>query len=94
MLVRKKVLRAALVVCALPCAGPAHALASGREESILMDDNQLIYATPDHMASTLREIKALGVDRVKVTVVWSLIAPDASSRRKPNFNATNPAAYP
>ena len=59
-----------------------------------MDDNQLIYATPDHMASTLREIKALGVDRVKVTVVWSLIAPDASSRRKPNFDATNPAAYP
>lgn len=59
-----------------------------------MDDNQLIYATPDHMASTLREIKALGVDRVKVTVVWSLIAPDASSHKKPNFNATNPAAYP
>ncbi len=59
-----------------------------------MDDNQLIYASPQHMASTLREIKALGVDRVKVTVVWSLIAPDASSQHKPKFDPTDPAAYP
>jgi hypothetical protein len=94
MLVRQTVLRAALAACALLCAWPAHSLASNREESILMDDNQLIYASPQHMASTLKEIKALGVDRVKVTVVWSLIAPDSSSRHKPNFDATNPAAYP
>ena len=31
---------------------------------------------------------------MKVSVVWSLVAPDASSTRKPTFDATNPEAYP
>src|SRR5262249_38432991 len=42
----------------------------------------------------LREIKDLGVDRIKVSIVWSLIAPNATSRSKPQFDATNPSAYP
>jgi hypothetical protein len=94
MCVRQGILRAALLACLLVCACPAGALANKHEESILMDDDQLIYATPAHMARTLREIKALGVDRVKVTVVWSLVAPRASARRKPKFDAANPASYP
>jgi hypothetical protein len=76
------------------CWLPAHALASHTEESNLTDDNQLIYATPDHMAQTLRQLKDLGVDRVKVSVVWSLVVPDPKSDRAPTFDATNPAAYP
>jgi hypothetical protein len=92
--VRQRILRAALAVCALACALPAHALAAHTQESILMDDNHLIYATPKHMAQTLRQIKALGVDRVKVSVVWQLVAPDAASHHKPKFDASNPAAYP
>jgi hypothetical protein len=84
----------ALAACALLCALPAHALASKTEESILMDDNQTIYATPSHMAATLRAAKNLGVDRIKVSVVWSLVAPDNSANRKPRFDATNPSAYP
>ncbi len=59
-----------------------------------MDDNQLIYATPAHMAQTLKEIRALGIDRVKVTLVWQLVAPDPYSRTKPSFDARDPAAYP
>jgi len=81
-------------VCALICALPAHALASATEQSIMMDDNQLIYASPDHVAKELEQMASLGVDQVKVSMVWSLVAPDSSSTQKPQFDATDPAAYP
>jgi hypothetical protein len=84
----------ALVVCALLCALPARALASSTQESILMDDNQFIYSSAGHVYNKLREIKALGVDRVKVSVVWSLVAPNADSTNRPSFDAADPAAYP
>ncbi|PZS12020.1 MAG: hypothetical protein DLM64_05675 [Solirubrobacterales bacterium] len=93
--VRRRFLGAALAACALVACGlPARALASHAQQSILMDDNQLIYATPAHMLQTLEKISALGVDRVKVSVVWSLVAPDADSTQRPSFDATDPNAYP
>jgi hypothetical protein len=70
------------------------ALASARMETSFMDDNQLIYAKPDRVMQELNQIAGLGVDRVKVSVVWSLVAPNASSSRRPSFDATDPAAYP
>jgi hypothetical protein len=88
------ILRTALVVCVVMCALPAHALASATEQSVLMDDDQLIYATPDHVMKTLEQLKALGVDRVKVSVVWTLVVPNPRSTRVPHFDAANPAAYP
>jgi hypothetical protein len=91
---RQLFLAAAIAVCALICALPSPARASSTQQSILMDDNQLIYASPDHVAHTLSELRLLGVDRVKVSVVWSLVAPDATSSTKPKFDATDPSAYP
>jgi hypothetical protein len=73
---------------------PARALASTTESSSLLDDDQLIYSTPKHMVQTLDTLHALGVDVVKVSMVWQLVAPNASSSKRPNFDATNPAAYP
>src|SRR3954464_6524530 len=43
---------------------------------------------------TLDKFKALDADVVKVRVEWRDIAPDGASRRKPNFDATAPAAHP
>jgi hypothetical protein len=83
-----------MLVCALCCVLPARALASGTQESLMMDDQKLIYSDAAHVARTLSEMKALGVDRVKVSVVWSLVAPAPTSTREPKFDATNPAAYP
>ncbi len=82
-----------MLVCAL-CALPARALASGNEQSLLMDDKQLIYSSPSHVVSTMEQLKALGIDRVKASIVWTLVAPHASSKSVPHFDATNPAAYP
>jgi hypothetical protein len=82
------------VVVAVLFALPANAPASPGVESIMQDDNNLIYTSPGHEMQTLRQMASLGVDRVKVSVVWWLIAPRPNSRRRPRFNAANPAAYP
>jgi hypothetical protein len=94
-------LAAALVVAALVCAFvvievtlPSPARASSAEVSMLLDDDELIYASPQHMLATLRTLHSLGVDVVKVSLVWQLIAPDQYSRHRPHFDATDPAAYP
>lgn len=91
---RRKLIAALAAVCALVCALPGHALASHTQRSILMDDDELIYSSPDHVARRLAEIASLGVDQVKVSMVWALVAPDATSARRPRFDATDPRAYP
>ena len=66
----------------------------GTQQSIIQDDNQLLYSKPPHVVAVLHQLKALGVDVVKVSVVWRILAPDPSAKVKPAFDATNPAAYP
>jgi len=89
-----RVLAAAATVASMVCALPARALASDTQVSMLMDDDQLIYVPTPHMVQTLERLSALGVDVVKVSVVWQLIAPDPYSTHRPTFDATDPAAYP
>jgi hypothetical protein len=63
----------------------------GDLESIIEEDT-LLDADP---ASTLNAIKLLGVDRVRVDIRWSTLAPAAEVRQRPaHFNAADPAAYP
>jgi hypothetical protein len=82
------------VMVALALAAPGGALASGRQVMILQDDAKLIYSSPQSVASTLLQLRHMGVDRVRVSVVWQLLAPTPSSTSKPKFDATNPNAYP
>jgi hypothetical protein len=91
---RWKVPATVAVFCALVCALPARALASATMESSVMDDQQLLYDSPARANKTLKQLAALGVDRVKVSLVWSVVAPDPNSARKPNFNAADPGDYP
>jgi hypothetical protein len=88
-------LSALAMACALAAAvGPARAAASTTQESMLQDDNQLVYASPSHVKQVLTELAALGVERIRVSVIWSLVAPDPLSTTPPDFDATDPAAYP
>lgn len=81
-------------VSVLACLLPASALASKSMDSTLMDDNQLIYQNSQlAVIQNLERLKQLGVDRVKLSMVWWLVAPAATSAQRPNFDATNPAAY-
>src|SRR5947209_20515675 len=90
----RRALAAAVAAIAVVGVLPAHALASTTEQSMLLDDDQLIYSSTKHMLQTLGTLHSLGVDVVKVSVVWQLIATNASSPRRPKFDATNPAEYP
>jgi hypothetical protein len=73
---------------------PAAARAAHVQESLFQDDSLLVYGTPDEQSNALDTMKALGADRVRVTVYWKLVAPDAGAATKPKFDATEPTAYP
>jgi hypothetical protein len=63
--------------------------------SLFQDDNHLVYSGSSTVERTLGILQSLGVQRLRVTVEWSLLAPAAGSRARPrNFNASDPAAYP
>jgi hypothetical protein len=91
---RQRFVWIAVALCALFCTACGEAAASPSEQSLLMDDRHLIYSGPAEAASTIQQLKALGVDRIKVSIVWSLVAPNQNSHQVPHFDAANPAAYP
>lgn len=63
-------------------------------ESILQEDDNLLYTSPREQYQTLRQIRALGVDVVKVALIWRLLAPSPNATRPPTFDAADPNAYP
>jgi hypothetical protein len=73
---------------------PAQSLASSNQQSILQDDVQLLYGTAQHQLRVLQQLKSLGVGVVKVSLIWSLVAPHPNAAHKPSFDAANPSAYP
>jgi len=81
-----------LLLALLPAAS-AHAYS--RMESTFQDDPKLVYGTAKVRDGALDELRALGVQRVRVSVFWNLLAPQASSGTKPSgFDASDPNAYP
>jgi len=81
---------AALVLAMLPAAG----LASSTQESMFQDDIMLVYGTDAQVESTLTTLAGLGVDRVRVSVFWKIVAPANDQKVRPVFDATDPGAYP
>jgi hypothetical protein len=75
------------------CAGGAQA--SPQQETVLMDDAQIVYAPADQLDGRLAEVKALGFDRIRVSVYWHLLAPDADKKQKPSssYPASDPRFY-
>jgi hypothetical protein len=74
---------------------PAAAAASSTQESTFADDDLLVRGSPAVQAQTLDAMKALGADRVRVSLIWRLVAPAAADAQKPaGFDGANPAAYP
>jgi hypothetical protein len=83
------------VAAAIGLAAPVHA--STTQEAMFQDDAMLVYPPRAEVGKTLDTLQGLGVDRVRVTVYWRLVAPNAGSQSKPTFSgggATDPAAYP
>ncbi|HTJ36801.1 MAG TPA: hypothetical protein VL738_26560 [Dactylosporangium sp.] len=63
-------------------------------ETIMQDDGQLIFRTPADAHAAVARMKALGVDRVRITASWSSLTREPASSTKPaGFDAADPAAY-
>jgi hypothetical protein len=64
-------------------------------ESMFQDDDHLVYTSTPGAISTLDRLKRLGVDSLRVTMLWKAIAPAPTSTTAPaGFDATNPGSYP
>lgn len=64
------------------------ASAGPRQFSVMMDDDLMLYRGSAERDSTLDGMKRVGVDSVRLTVLWKVFAP----RRRPSDPA-NPASY-
>ena len=87
-----------LIVLMASLAVPA-ARASDDQLSIMMDDDLLLYSGDQVRDAALHKMAAAGVDMVRVTVLWSVVADRAKTghRQHVRFNklgAANPKAYP
>lgn len=81
---------------ALAAGLAAPASASPTQESILMDDAEIVYATPEKLDARLGEAKALGFDRIRVSVYWRLLAPQPDKKERPpagEFPPSDPRFY-
>lgn len=82
----------------LALASASTAVASPNQESILQDDPLIVYpSSEEELERTLATVKELGVDRIRVSLFWYLVAPRADSRRRPSFaprGAAWPGSYP
>src|SRR5215212_3533651 len=88
MLPRLSLIIGLLVLLALPATAGA---ASNQSMTFEAPRELLDPATRDH---ALDEIRAFGVDRIRVLVYWQSYAPDPKAKTKPAFDAADPAAYP
>ncbi len=86
----RRILLTLPLVAAL-CA-PAAATASPRQSVTFEAPRELLSASTRE--ATLDQISSFGVTRVRQLVYWRDYAPDPGTRVKPNFDASDPNAYP
>lgn len=80
---------------ALGRAAPARA--NPLQASIMMDDDQLVYRNDATREAALKVMQALGVDWVRVTVLWSNVALGITQydhQHHIHFRPADPATYP
>jgi hypothetical protein len=83
-----------LLLCAVAAAVlalPATAAASGRQTMSFEAPRDL--RDPATRDAALDEIRSLGVGALRIILYWQDVAPAARSRVRPQFDATDPAAY-
>jgi hypothetical protein len=84
---RRFLIAPALAVCLL-CAMAVQAHAAAFELSVMQDDNYLIYSNAQSRLTALGRMQKMGVDAVRVSVLWDAVAP-----KKKIKNGANPASY-
>ena len=72
----------ALLLMTLSVLGAPAAQASPEQVSVMMDDDQLLYRGDKVRGRTLVQMRSLGVDVVRATVLWKTLAEGASLTNK------------
>lgn len=84
-------LLASLALLAAVRAAPVRA--NVVQGSIMMDDDLLLYRGDATRDATLTQMRVLGADYVRVTMLWRVVADGATSQGR-RFKPSNPATYP
>jgi hypothetical protein len=87
----RKSLAAASLLVALVFPTAAHA--SATQVSIMQDDDQLVYRDDATRDAALRTMKALGVDVVRVTVLWKNVAAKVTAKKARTKDMSVPRNY-
>lgn len=53
----------------------------------------MLHGSEERVRKVAAEMRALGVDRVRITASWFVVAPERDSRSRPGFNPADPRAY-
>src|SRR3954449_13534500 len=81
-----------LLLCALVAAIMPAAAHASRSQSMTFEA-PVDLANPATRTSAFDEISSFGVKSVRIVLLWQNVAPAATSRVKPEFDATEPTAY-
>jgi hypothetical protein len=83
------------VLAVLAGCGGGSSPERARPLTVVQDDAELLYRPDAQRAKVLDDLRAAGVDWVRVTAGWSVIAPEPEAAQRPaGFDATDPDAYP
>ena len=74
-------------------AAPAGASANSSQESIFQDDNLLVTGSDAQVESTMSTLRSIGVERIRVSVIWRFLAPAHNTATRPSFGVS-PASDP
>src|SRR4051812_40212544 len=84
----RRYLIASALALVLTAGMAAQAHAAVFELSVMQDDNYLIYSNAENRTVALNRMKAMGVDAIRVSVLWDAVAP-----RKKLKHGADPKAY-
>ncbi len=87
-------MRRALLAAVVLLVTAAPAGASTTQESTFQDDKLIVYGNRETLIRTLDQLRSLGVDRIRVSLFWKLVAPYPTNNERPEFDAADPGAYP
>ncbi len=62
--------------------------------TIVQDDAEFLFRSDERVAQSMRQLKELGVDRVRLNAGWSAIAPNPGALERPDLDLADPGAYP
>jgi hypothetical protein len=88
----RRALSAALPLLAAVAALGAAPAGASRSQTVFFEGGAVLLE-PASREKALAQMEHLGVKALRVELYWADVAPGAQSRHRPNFEATNPAAY-